>query len=188
MENSRSPYEFTTFIIIKTRIMALEVNVDGQSVSVELLGKDGNMHKFAIDGKVYDVDLVMVEPGVFSILHKNKSFNVELTQGKDPKSYFINTLYNSFDVKILDAEAKYLNSRKQDDLGDDNVISSPMPGKVVKILVKKGDKVKAGETVIIVSAMKMESEYKVKQDRVVKDVKVKEGDTVDGNQPLVIVE
>ena len=54
--------------------------------------------------------------------------------------------------------------------------------------VKKGDKVKAGETVIIVSAMKMESEYKVKQDRVVKDVKVKEGDTVDGNQPLVIVE
>ena len=58
------------------------------------------MHKFAIDGKVYDVDLVMVEPGIFSILHKNKSFNVELTPGKEPKTYSINTLYNSFDVKI----------------------------------------------------------------------------------------
>ncbi len=168
--------------------MALEINVDGQSVNVELLGKDGNMHKIAIDGRIYDVDLVMVEQGIYSILYKNKSYNVELTPGKEPKSYSINTLYNSFDVKILDAEAKYLNSRKQDDLGDDNVISSPMPGKVVKILVNKGDKVKAGETVIIVSAMKMESEYKVKQDRVIKDIKVKEGDTVDGNQPLVIVE
>jgi len=168
--------------------MGLEISVDGQSVNVELLGKDGNMHKISIDGKVFDVDLVMVEQGIYSIIYKNKSFNVELTEGKEPKSYSINTLYNSFDVKILDAEAKYLSSRKQDDLGDDNIISSPMPGKVVKIPVKKGDKVKAGDTVVIVSAMKMESEYKVKQDRVIKDIKVKEGDTVDGNQPLVIVE
>jgi biotin carboxyl carrier protein len=168
--------------------MALEINIDGQSVSVELIGKEGNMHKVSIDGVVYDVDLVEVEKGVYSILYKNKSYNVELTTGKESKSYTINTLYNAYDVKILDAEAKYLSSRKSDDLGDDNVISSPMPGKIVKVLVKKGDKVKAGDTVVIVSAMKMESEYKVKKDRVVKDVKVKEGDTVDGNQPLVVVE
>ena len=63
-----------------------------------------------------------------------------------------------------------------------------MPGKVVKIPVKKGDKVNAGDTVIIVSAMKMESEYKVKIDRVVKEIKVKEGDTIAANQPLIIVE
>ncbi|MCF8367889.1 MAG: acetyl-CoA carboxylase biotin carboxyl carrier protein subunit [Bacteroidales bacterium] len=168
--------------------MALEVNIDGKSVSVELLGKEGNQHKVSIDGKVYDVDLVMVEEGVYSILYKNKSYNVELIPGKIPKTYTINTLYNSYEVGILDAEAKYLQSRKQDDLDDDTVISSPMPGKVVKILVKIGDKLKAGDTVVIVSAMKMESEYKVKQDRVVKAIKVKEGDTIDGNQPLVIVE
>ena len=58
----------------------------------------------------------------------------------------------------------------------------------MKIPVKKGDKVSAGDTVIIVSAMKMESEYKVKIDRVVKEIKVKEGDTIAANQPLIIVE
>jgi biotin carboxyl carrier protein len=168
--------------------MALEINIDGHSVSVELLNKAGNIHKVSIDGKIYEVDLVEVERGVYSILYKNKSFNVELAPGKEPKSYTINTLYNSYEVDILDAEAKYLRSRKQDDLEEGVVISSPMPGKVVKILVKKGDRVKAGETVIIISAMKMESEYKVKKDRVIKQVKVKEGDTVDGNQPLIIVE
>jgi len=42
--------------------------------------------------------------------------------------------------------------------------------------------------VIIVSAMKMESEYKVKQDRVIKKILVKEGDTVAGDQPMVILE
>jgi len=168
--------------------MALEINIDNQSVDVELVGHNGNYYQVSINGKVYDVDLVMVEKGVYSILHKHKSYNVELSPGKEPKSYIINTLYNSYEVDILDAEAKYQKSRKQDDLEDGSVISSPMPGKVVKILVKKGDKVKAGETVIIVSAMKMESEYKVKKDRTILEVKVKEGDTIDGNQPLVIVE
>jgi biotin carboxyl carrier protein len=168
--------------------MALEINIDGQSVNVELLSKKGNMHQVSIDGKIYDVDLVMVERGVYSILYKNKSYNVELVPGKEPKTYSINTLYNSYDVDILDAEAKYLKSRKQDHLEDNLSISSPMPGKVVKILVNIGDEVKAGDTVIIVSAMKMESEYKVKSDRIIKDILVKEGDTIDGNQPLIIIE
>lgn len=168
--------------------MALEINIDGNSSSVELLSKNGNKHQVEIDGKLYEVDLVMVENGVYSIIYKNKSYNVELIQGREPKTYTINTLYNSYDVDIMDAEAKYLKSRKHDDLDDDSSISSPMPGKVVKILVKIGDKVKAGETLIVISAMKMESEYKVKSDRVIKDILVKEGDTIDGHQPLIIIE
>ena len=168
--------------------MALEINIDGNSSSVELLSKDGNKHQISIDGKLYKVDLVMVEKGVYSIIYKNKSYNVELIQGREPKTYTINTLYNSYDVDIMDAEAKYLKGRKQDELDDDSAISSPMPGKVVKILVKIGDKVKAGDTVIIISAMKMESEYKVKKERIIKDILVKEGDTIDGYQPLIIIE
>jgi len=168
--------------------MALEINIDGQSVNVELLSKKDNRYQVSIDGKVYDVDLVMVEKGVYSVLYKNKSYNVELVPGREPKTYTIDTLYNSYDVDILDAEAKYLKGRKQDYLEDNLAISSPMPGKVVKILVKIGDKVNAGDTVIIVSAMKMESEYKVKNDRIIKDILVKEGDTIDGNQPLIIIE
>jgi biotin carboxyl carrier protein len=168
--------------------MALEIGIDGKSVSVDLFGKDGNIHKVSIDGKVYEVDIVEVEKGVYSMLYKNKSYNVELTPGKEPKTYTIHTLYNSYDIKILDAEAKYLEARKQEDMSDEVVIASPMPGKVVRILVRKGDRVKAGETVIVVSAMKMESEYKVKKDRLIKEVKVAEGDVVDGNQPLIVVE
>lgn len=168
--------------------MALEINIDGNSSSVELLSKDGDKHQVSIDGKMYEVDLVMVENGVYSIIYKNKSYNVELTQGREPKTYTINTLYNSYDIDIMDAEAKYLKGRKHDELDDASSISSPMPGKVVKILVKIGDEVKAGDTMIIISAMKMESEYKVKSDRVVKDILVKEGDTIDGHQPLIIIE
>ncbi|MFC2107270.1 biotin/lipoyl-containing protein, partial [Bacteroidota bacterium] len=50
------------------------------------------------------------------------------------------------------------------------------------------DHVKAGDTVVIVSAMKMESEYKVKNDRLIKEIKVKEGDTINSHQPLIVIE
>ncbi len=63
-----------------------------------------------------------------------------------------------------------------------------MPGKIVKILVKEGDKVKGGDTVVVVSAMKMESEYKVVKDRTITKVLVKEGDNIEGDQPLIMLD
>jgi len=168
--------------------MAIEINTGDRTAQVELISSNGNEVVFSVDGKQYPVDIVMVENGVYSLLHNGISYNVELIENGSPKNYTVNTLYKSYDIEIVDAEARYLKNRKQS-LGDESrTISSPMPGKVVKILVKNGDQVKAGETVIVVSAMKMESEYKVQKDRVVKEILVKEGDTVNSNQPLIIVE
>ena len=69
-----------------------------------------------------------------------------------------------------------------------NMIASPMPGKIVKIPVKKGQKVETGQTVIIVSAMKMESEYKTGKAGIIKEIPVHDGDTIEGNQPLISIE
>ena len=168
--------------------MSLEISINKRTANIELLSRDENKIKIKVDDKTYDLDIVMVENGVYSLLMDGKSYNVELIQNQSNKKYIVNTLYNSNDVEIIDAESKYLKSRKKDDMDENTAISSPMPGKVVKILIKKGDKIKAGETVIIISAMKMESEYKVKKDRLIKDVLVKEGDIIDGNQPLVLIE
>ena len=63
-----------------------------------------------------------------------------------------------------------------------------MPGKRVKVLVKSGDPVKEGDTLVIVSAMKMESEYKAGKDGVVSEVLVNDDDTVDGGQVMVVLE
>ncbi len=168
--------------------MSYEININDQTRKIELLNREGNKVKIALDGKKYDADIVMVERGVYSLIMDGISYNVELFENGSCKKYIVNTLYESFDVEVVDAESKYLKSRKKDEGDDENFISTPMPGKVVKIPVKVGDKVKAGDTVVIISAMKMESEYKVKKDRIIKDIKVKEGDTVDGHQPLIYIE
>jgi biotin carboxyl carrier protein len=63
-----------------------------------------------------------------------------------------------------------------------------MPGKVVKVLVSEGESVTEGQTAVIISAMKMESEYKIPINGKVKKVNVKDGDTIEGNQILIELE
>lgn len=169
--------------------MPLEVKIGDRIAEVKLLKQDRNFVTISIDNKVYDLDIEMVENGVYSILHNGHSYNVELIEGSTAKKYYVNTLYQHFDVEIIDAQSKYLQNRKKNlDVEGGNVISSPMPGKVVRIPVKVGDDVKIGQTVIVISAMKMESDYKSAIDGKVKEINVKEGSTIEGNQPLVVIE
>ena len=66
-------------------------------------------------------------------------------------------------------------------------VRSPMPGKVVKVLVKEGEAVKAGQGVIVVEAMKMENELKAPRDGTVVQVAVQEGATVEAGQMLATI-
>ena len=67
-------------------------------------------------------------------------------------------------------------------------ISAPMPGKVLEVKVKAGDAVKAGDVLMILEAMKMQSNYKVTSDCRIKEILVQEGDSITGDQTLITLE
>jgi biotin carboxyl carrier protein len=67
-------------------------------------------------------------------------------------------------------------------------VTSPMPGKVVRILVRPGDEVKARQPLAVVEAMKMENELRAARDGRVREVSVGEGQSVDAGTVLLIVE
>lgn len=69
-----------------------------------------------------------------------------------------------------------------------NIITSPMPGLLVKMPVTVGAEVKAGDTLAIVEAMKMQNELRAPRDGVVKKVNFKEGDQVDAFETIVEIE
>ena len=167
--------------------MSYDVKINDNEEPIEVLSRKDNLLEVKIGNRKYNVDIIEVENGVYSILLDGKSYNVELVD-QGSKKYVVNTLYNSFEVEIIDAETRYRNSRKSGSDEEQSYISTPMPGKVVKILVEEGQEVKAGETLIIVSAMKMESEYKVSSDKTVKEILVGEGDNINGDQPLITLE
>ena len=169
--------------------MELELRVNNRNAIVKEIKREGNILTLAVDDVEYKVDIVKVNKEEFSILYKGKSFNIEVIESKEPKHYNVNTLYSKFDVEVVDNETRYRQSRMQSKLIlNDNTIRSPMPGKVVKVFVKPGDIVEAGQPLIVLSAMKMESEFKAGQRGIVKEVPVKEGETVDNDQLLVVID
>ena len=169
--------------------MTYELVIGDKTMDAKILSRTDNTYVVLLDGKEYELDLLEVEPGVYSILEGTQSKNIELSRDKScNRKYKVSNGYNNFDIEVLNAQAKYAKYRKGADGDDETVISSPMPGIVVKVLVQEGDEVKADDTVIIISAMKMESEYKVKKDRKIVKVLVSEGDVIDSNQPLIETE
>jgi len=68
-----------------------------------------------------------------------------------------------------------------------NTIVSPMPGKIISIKVSQGQKIKKGDVVLILEAMKMEQEIKSSLEGTVSEIAVSEGDTVKKEQQLIVV-
>lgn len=71
--------------------------------------------------------------------------------------------------------------------GSGEAITSPMPGNILKVMVKAGDSVKKGQVLLILEAMKMENEIVAPKDGVVQAVNVNEGNTVDTGASLVVL-
>jgi len=67
-------------------------------------------------------------------------------------------------------------------------ITAIMPGLVIKINKKEGERVEAGEVIIILEAMKMQNELHARQSGVVKQINVKQGESVEMRQVLAVIE
>ncbi len=77
---------------------------------------------------------------------------------------------------------------KKEEVVEGEAIKAMLPGVVTKVLVKEGDEVKAGETIMILEAMKMENEVKSPKDGRIKQIVVKEGDRVEAGDILAVME
>ena len=163
----------------------MEIHIGDRVAEIELVSKEDNKVVLNIDGKPFEADVVMAENGTCNILMDGRSANAQLIRRENGKSYKVNTHYSSFNVEIVDSQAKYLRMRKKGEDEQNDRITSPMPGKVVKIPVTAGQEMKTGDTVI---AMKMQSNYKVTSDCRIKEILVQEGDNITGDQTLITLE
>ena len=166
----------------------MEIHIGNRVAEIELVSKQDNKVVLTIDGKTFEADVVMAQNGTCNTLMDGRSANAQLTSSDNGKSYKVNTHYSSFNIDIVDSQAKYLRMRKKGEEEQNDRITSPMPGKVVKIPVTAGQKMKAGETAIVIEAMKMQSNYKVTSDCRIKEILVQEGDNITGDQTLITLE
>lgn len=126
-----------------------------------------------------------VEPGVYSVLLDGVSYEARTAPSEEGLAVQVNG--RRFSVEVRDPRNASRRSRSAVGAGRQN-IAAPMPGKVVRVLVKQGDAVDTGQGLAVVEAMKMQNEMKAARPGHVAEVRVRDGDTVAANQVLLVLE
>lgn len=164
--------------------MKYEAEIDGRQMTVELDERDGRVTA-KIDQRVYELEVLRPEPGVYLILNGDRVFETSVWSS-EPNSVQVAIGNRTFRASIIDRKHRHASAEHSDE-GHRQLIA-PMPGKVVLVMLKPGDEVKAGQGVVVVEAMKMQNEVKSSKAGRIIEVRVSDGDTVNAGQVLAVVE
>ncbi len=163
--------------------------VGKESLDVELVHLDGTT-TLVWEGESHPVDIQEMESGCYSILMDGRSVEVRLDPARsaDPETHAYRAmLYDgAYEFGLVDPRRALLGASGAGGASG-GVLASPMPGKVVKVLVAQGEAVQEGQTLVVMEAMKMQNELKSKLTGTVATIHVQEGATVETGSPLITV-
>jgi biotin carboxyl carrier protein len=158
----------------------------GQEIPVEISEREGG-YFIAVDGEGYSVDSRQVVPGLYSFLVEGKSYEVTVFS-PERDSYRVHLFDGQRAVELLSPIGLVMRAQGGRAGSAALSVKAPMPGRVVRVLVEPGQKVSAGQGVVVVEAMKMQNELQAQTDGVVKEVRAREGEGVEGGAELVVLE
>jgi glutaconyl-CoA/methylmalonyl-CoA decarboxylase subunit gamma len=130
------------------------------------------LYKIKLGDKIYDVEVEEITPP-----EQKRNFS---------------GIYKSFDLSPITLQKKVSTSSKQSSLSsgsvDENTVTSPMSGSIISIDVQQGNKVKEGDLLLKLEAMKMETSINAPKDGEVKEINCKVGQSVSAGDPLLKLE
>jgi acetyl/propionyl-CoA carboxylase alpha subunit len=154
---------------------------------VEIL-EDGPIKKVSVNGNIYDVDYNVGGDTIHSIILNNISHGVHITS-LDHFDYEVrNNKGDYFLVNVIDELQKMRLARSKSKVIGRQVITAQMPGVILKVYVKQGDTVKAGDPLCVLVAMKMENEIRSPIDGTVGKIYIKDNDKMTVGDKMLVVE
>jgi biotin carboxyl carrier protein len=151
---------------------------DLREIDAEVIARDGSMIRVRIGDREIAVELTPNADGGAILMIDGRRYPVFSARRKE--SILVSVGPASFEFKPAGAAAR----RRARGLAAAE-ITAPMPGKVLKVLVHDGDLVEAGQPLVVIEAMKMETTLAAESAAIVKHVRVKEGQTVDHGAVLI---
>jgi len=136
-------------------------------------------YNFEIDGKKFEVEVNLLNSNDAQVKVNDKNFDIKISNNlSEPKK----------------SEPKKSEPKKSEPkIPDQSVQGNPgdllalMPGKILKVLVSEGQKIKMGEPVIIMESMKMEQTIVSSADGVINRINVKEGETIEVGSVMIVI-
>ncbi|MBN1155490.1 acetyl-CoA carboxylase biotin carboxyl carrier protein subunit [candidate division KSB1 bacterium] len=128
----------------------------------------------------------MIDPHKMMLRSPDASYKAIVTT--EPGASHVHVNHQSFKVEKI-IQSKSSDFKKEHLLVDESpIITTPMPGKVLKVFVKEGDEIRTKQSLLILEAMKMENNITAPRDGIVKRINFSEGDLVEAGQTLIELE
>ena len=165
--------------------MNYEVRISGKTHAIEFERyRDGWQAR--LDGQPGAADVAEIAPNIFSVLLLGESYQVFVIPPRGSQLQ-VHTGGFEFVAEVVDPRSWRGRRHGAAEAEGRQQIVAPMPGKVVRVLVKAGDAVEAGQGLLVVEAMKMQNEIRSPKSGMVERVLVKEGQAVNAGESLCIV-
>jgi biotin carboxyl carrier protein len=156
------------------------------AVSLELADASATVD---VDGRRYEIEHRKLPSGEYLLLHGTGVYKCRVEE-KNGSNNSVAVVLGGASYAITLVDPKRLSSTRSSAGHDHGAaeIVSPMPGKIVRVLVKAGGNVEAGAGIIVVEAMKMQNEMKAPKAGVVVSINAEAGATVNAGDVLAVIE
>ncbi len=165
-------------------LMHLTLTVDSEKIDVQLEKLPQKGFVFCMGQNKHTIFLHSIAPHKVEFRNLHRFYKAHVSDG-DKGRHFVSFDGVLFEIKRHDELIPSVEDPALSGKADEGSLFAPMPGKVIKINVAKGDEVKRGTVLLVVEAMKMENNIVALFDGVIENVNVNEGDRVDTDLQLV---
>jgi biotin carboxyl carrier protein len=159
----------------------------GKTRRVVGLEREGGGYRVTLEGRLADANVVQIGPNTISVLLNGLSFEVHVLSERDGR---LKLQVGPDEFYAVVEDPRSWSGRRHGALEAEGrqKIVAPMPGKVIRILIKVGDPVEAKQGIAVVEAMKMQNEIHSPKSGRIERVLVKEGQNVSAGEILAWVE
>ena len=166
--------------------MKFVVTVGDRSETVEVSGEAGR-YRLTIGAEVWEVDGRLTAQGIYSLLVGGVSYVADV---RDEAGACVVDVGDDRYVIRVEEETRYIIRTKGGAAQglDALTLVAPLPGRIVHVAVRPGDRVEKGDTLLVIEAMKMENELKSGAAGTVAQVRVTPGQAVNSGDVLVVIE
>lgn len=161
------------------RLVALH---GGTPVDVQV-ERYGSGYRVTLDDRAFVVDLVSLGASVHSLRFEDGT-QFSLIHHSDGDDHEVAIGGSKVRLQIVDPLSLRRTAR-DDERGAGGTVRALMPGRIVRVMVSKGEAVRKGSALLILEAMKMENEIQAPGDGVIDEIHVESGQTVEAGAPLL---
>ena len=166
--------------------MKYVATVGGQEHVVEVAVRADGLYRLVIGDREWEVDARLTAQGIYSLLIDNVSYVADVVDAAG--ACFVGVRGETYAITV-EEQTRHIIRTKGGVApgGGGQTLKAPLPGKISRVAVRPGDAIQAGDTLLVIEAMKMENELRAGAAGTITEVRVQVGQAVNAGDVLIVM-